>query len=91
MAWCLTRRILQEDSIVYKSSFFLFVCLFAGSRCREVEQDVSTLKAQLVDRQAVQTENERLKLQLGSVQTQTQMEQRKADEERSEVNRLIEA
>ncbi len=44
-----------------------------------------TLKAQLVEKQAVQSENDRLKLQLDSVQAQNQMEQRKAGEERSEA------
>uniref|UniRef100_A0A672J4K1 Optineurin n=1 Tax=Salarias fasciatus TaxID=181472 RepID=A0A672J4K1_SALFA len=52
-------------------------------RCREVEQDVATLKSQLVEKQAVQAENERLKLQLGSMQAQVALEQRKAEEERS--------
>lgn len=53
------------------------------SRCREVEQDVATLKAQLVEKQTVQTENNRLKLQLESVEAQCKVEQRKAGEERS--------
>lgn len=43
-----------------------------------------TLKAQLVEKQAVQSENDRLKLQLDSMQAQSQMEQKKAGEERSE-------
>lgn len=55
-----------------------------GWRCREVEQDVATLKAQLVEKQAVQTENDRLKLQLNSMQAQSLMEQRKTAEEKSE-------
>lgn len=54
------------------------------SRCREVEQDMATLKSQLVDRQSVRSENDRLKLQLDSMQAQSQMEQRKAGEERSD-------
>uniref|UniRef100_A0A3Q3BGS4 Optineurin n=1 Tax=Kryptolebias marmoratus TaxID=37003 RepID=A0A3Q3BGS4_KRYMA len=60
-------------------------------RCREVEQDVVTLKAQLEEKQAMQLENDRLKLQLGSVQTQTQIEQRKADEERNNLAQLKDA
>ncbi|KAF7228847.1 optineurin [Nothobranchius furzeri] len=60
-------------------------------RCREVEQDVATLKAQLVEKQAVQSENDRLKLQLGSVQAQSQLEQRKADEERNNLAQLKDA
>ena len=46
---------------------------------------MATLKAQLVEKQAIQSENDRLKLQLDSVQAQSQVEQRRADEERSEV------
>lgn len=60
-------------------------------RCREVEQDVVTLKAQLVEKQAVQSENDRLKLQLGSLQAQGQMEQKKADEERNNLAQLKDA
>lgn len=46
---------------------------------------MATLKAQLVEKQAVQSENDRLNLQLDSMQAQNQMEQRKAGEERSEA------
>lgn len=60
-------------------------------RCREVEQDVATLKAQLVEKQAVQTENDRLKLQVDSMQAQSLMEQRKAGEERSNMAQLKDA
>lgn len=55
------------------------------SRYRDVEQDLATLKAQLVEKQAVQSENDRLKLQLDSMKAQNQMEHRKAEEERSEA------
>ncbi|XP_070784960.1 optineurin [Enoplosus armatus] len=60
-------------------------------RCREVEQDVATLRAQLVEKQAVQSENDRLKLQLDSMQSQNQMEQRKAGEERNNLAQLKDA
>ncbi|XP_071358183.1 optineurin [Trachinotus anak] len=60
-------------------------------RCREVEQDVATLKAQLVEKQAVQSENDRLKLQLDSMQAQSQMEQKKAGEERNTLAQLKDA
>lgn len=43
------------------------------------------LKAQLVEKQTVQTENHRLKLQLDSMEAQCRVEQRKAGEERSET------
>ncbi|XP_068443143.1 optineurin [Clinocottus analis] len=60
-------------------------------RCRDVEQDVVTLKAQLVEKQAVQTENDRLKLQVDSMQSQSLMEQRKAGEERNNLAQLKDA
>ncbi|XP_070710159.1 optineurin isoform X2 [Pempheris klunzingeri] len=60
-------------------------------RCREVEQDVATLKAQLVEKQAVQSENDRLKLQLDSMQAQSLMEQKKAGEERNNLTQLKDA
>lgn len=69
--------------------FLSLILLALVSRCREVEQDVVTLKAQLVEKQAVQSENDRLKLQLDSLQAQNQMEQRKAGEERSEAHTHI--
>ncbi|XP_028306306.1 optineurin isoform X2 [Gouania willdenowi] len=60
-------------------------------RCREMEQDVVSLKAQLGDKQTVQTENDRLKLQLSSMQAQSLMEQRKASEERNNLSQLKDA
>lgn len=41
-----------------------------------------TLKAQLVEKQEVQSENDRLKLQVDSMKAQSQLEQRKTGEER---------
>ncbi|KAG7270317.1 hypothetical protein CRUP_030217 [Coryphaenoides rupestris] len=60
-------------------------------RCREVEQDVVTLRAQLVEKQTVQTENERLRVQLDSMQAQSQLEQKKSSEERNNLDQLKEA
>ncbi|KAI3366922.1 hypothetical protein L3Q82_009565 [Scortum barcoo] len=60
-------------------------------RCREVEQDVVTLKAQLVEKQAIQSENDRLKLQLDSLQAQSQLEQRKAGEDSHNLAQLKDA
>lgn len=48
-----------------------------------------TLKAQLVEKQTVQTENNRMKLQLESMEAQCKVEQRKAGEERSETTQQI--
>uniref|UniRef100_A0A3Q3QK40 Optineurin n=1 Tax=Monopterus albus TaxID=43700 RepID=A0A3Q3QK40_MONAL len=58
-------------------------------RCREVEQDVASLKAQLVEKPAVQSENDRLKLQLDSMQSQ--IEQKTAGEERNNLAQLKDA
>ncbi|RVE56281.1 hypothetical protein OJAV_G00219800 [Oryzias javanicus] len=60
-------------------------------RCRELEQDGATLKAQLLEKQAVQSENDRLKLQLGSMQTQNLVEQKKAEDERTNLTQLKDA
>ncbi|XP_053270604.1 optineurin [Pleuronectes platessa] len=60
-------------------------------RYREVEQDVATLRAQLVEKQVVQSENDRLKLQLDSMQAQSLMEQKKAGEERNTLSQLKDA
>uniref|UniRef100_A0A3Q1GTY4 Optineurin n=1 Tax=Acanthochromis polyacanthus TaxID=80966 RepID=A0A3Q1GTY4_9TELE len=72
--------------LIHSVTVLCFLC-----RCREVEQDVVTLKAQLVEKQAVQSENERLKLQLGSMQAQSLMEQKKAGEERNNLAQLKDA
>ncbi|XP_077450485.1 optineurin [Stigmatopora argus] len=60
-------------------------------RCREMEHDTAILKAELVDRKVVKTENERLKLQLDSMQTQSLMVQKKAGVERSDYTQLKDA
>ncbi|KAG7496653.1 optineurin [Solea senegalensis] len=60
-------------------------------KCRDVEQDVTTLRAQLVEKQSVQSENDRLKLQLDSMQAQSQLEQKKAGEERNNLAQLKDA
>nr|XP_029486194.1 optineurin-like isoform X2 [Oncorhynchus nerka] len=57
-------------------------------RCRDVERDVVTLTAQLVEKQEVQSENDRLKLQVDSMKAQSQLEQRKAGEERTNLTQL---
>ncbi|XP_064198625.1 optineurin isoform X1 [Anguilla rostrata] len=54
-------------------------------RCRDMEQELTMLRAQLVEKQQVQTENRRLRLQLESVQTSIQVEQKNAEDERSNV------
>lgn len=51
-------------------------------RCRDLETDVTTAKAQLGEKQSVQSENDRLKLQIDSVHAQIRIEQKKAAEDR---------
>ncbi|KAM6985651.1 optineurin isoform 2-T2 [Aplochiton taeniatus] len=60
-------------------------------RCRDVEQDVATLHAQLVEKQAVLSENDKLKLQLDSMKSQCQLEQRKTEDERINHSKLKDA
>ncbi|XP_030634142.1 optineurin isoform X2 [Chanos chanos] len=60
-------------------------------RCRDMEQDLGTLKTQLGERQQVQTENERLKVELDSMQAANKLEQRKAQEERNNLAQLKDA
>ncbi|XP_059894622.1 optineurin isoform X2 [Gadus macrocephalus] len=57
-------------------------------RCREVEHEVATLQAQLVEKQAVQAENEQLRLRVDSMTAQGQMEQRKIGEEKNNHDQL---
>ncbi|XP_071756698.2 protein mono-ADP-ribosyltransferase PARP12-like [Centroberyx gerrardi] len=57
-------------------------------RCREMEQEVATLQAQLVEKQ---TENDRLKLRLDSMQEQSQAEERKAGEDGNNLAQLKDA
>ncbi|XP_030197681.1 optineurin isoform X1 [Gadus morhua] len=57
-------------------------------RCREVEHEVATLQAQLVEKQAVQAENEQLRLRVDSMTAQGQMEQRKIGEEKKNHDQL---
>lgn len=59
----------------------LLLCLLP-TRCRDLETDVTTAKAQLGEKQTVQSENDRLKLQIDSVQAQIRIEQKKAAEDR---------
>ncbi|XP_077565644.1 optineurin [Stigmatopora nigra] len=60
-------------------------------RCREMEHDTTILKAELVDREVVKTENEKLKLQLESMQTQSLMLQKKAGADRIDYTQLKDA
>ncbi|KAJ8261781.1 hypothetical protein GJAV_G00158330 [Gymnothorax javanicus] len=51
-------------------------------RSRSMEQDLATLRAQLVDKQQVQAENQKLKIHVESLQSKMKMEQKKAEDER---------
>ncbi|XP_061109084.1 optineurin isoform X3 [Conger conger] len=59
-------------------------------RCRDMEKDLAMLRAQLVEKQQVQTENEQLKLQVESMQSVNKMEQRRADDERTNTAKVME-
>ncbi|XP_054596019.1 optineurin isoform X3 [Nothobranchius furzeri] len=60
-------------------------------RCRDLEQEVASLKAQLVEKQVVPSEKDRLKLHLVSEQTPSQLEQREGGEERNNLAQLKDA
>ncbi|XP_066525950.1 optineurin isoform X2 [Hoplias malabaricus] len=60
-------------------------------RCKELEQDLTTVKAQLGERQQIQAENDRLKVQLESMNAANKLEQRKAQEERNNLTQLKDA
>ncbi|XP_037098918.1 optineurin [Syngnathus acus] len=60
-------------------------------RCREMETDVATLRTQLVDTQAVKSQNEKLKVQLNSIQAQSLIVQKRSGEERSNLAQLKDA
>ncbi|KAI5093895.1 optineurin [Silurus meridionalis] len=60
-------------------------------RCKELEQDLGTLKTQLGDRAQLQAENDRLKVQLESMQSASKLEQKKVQEERNDLAQLKDA
>ncbi|XP_061124277.1 optineurin isoform X1 [Syngnathus typhle] len=60
-------------------------------RCHEMENDVAALRAQLVDTQAVKSQNEKLKVQLDSIKAQSLMVQKRSGEERSNLAQLKDA
>ncbi|XP_036373763.1 optineurin isoform X1 [Megalops cyprinoides] len=60
-------------------------------RCRDMEQNLAMLQAQLVEKQQVQAENERLKLQLDSMQSVSKMEQKRAEDEKKNLAQLKDA
>lgn len=60
-------------------------------RCKDQEQDLGTLRTQLGERQQMQAENDRLKIQLESMQAANKLEQRKAQEERNNLAQLKDA
>ncbi|XP_022527531.2 optineurin [Astyanax mexicanus] len=60
-------------------------------RCKDQEQDLGTLRTQLGERQQMQAENDRLKVQLESMQSANKLEQRKAQDERNNLAQLKDA
>ncbi|MGH0121608.1 UNVERIFIED_CONTAM: hypothetical protein FKN15_006585 [Acipenser sinensis] len=59
--------------------------------CHDLEQDLSTLRAQLVKKQEVQYQNETLKLQMDSLQSMSKMEQMKTEDEKRKLIQLQDA
>ncbi|KAK1166981.1 optineurin-like isoform X1 [Acipenser oxyrinchus oxyrinchus] len=59
--------------------------------CHDLEQDLSTLRAQLVKKQEVQYQNETLKLQVDSLQSMSKMEQMKTEDEKRKLIQLQDA
>ncbi|KAJ8379073.1 hypothetical protein AAFF_G00231640 [Aldrovandia affinis] len=62
-----------------------------SERCIGMEQNLATLQNQLVDKQQVQAENYRLKLELESVHSIIKMEQKKTEEEKKSLAKLQDA
>ncbi|KAF4079859.1 hypothetical protein AMELA_G00183150 [Ameiurus melas] len=60
-------------------------------RCKELEQDLGTLKTQLGEREQLQAENDRLKVQLESLQAANKLEQKKVQDERTALAQLKDA
>uniref|UniRef100_Q5RI56-2 Isoform 2 of Optineurin n=1 Tax=Danio rerio TaxID=7955 RepID=Q5RI56-2 len=60
-------------------------------RCKDLEQDLGTLKTQLGDKQKVQAENDCLKVQMESLQAAIKLEQKKTQDEKNNLNQLKDA
>ncbi|XP_041110715.1 optineurin-like isoform X2 [Polyodon spathula] len=61
------------------------------ARCHDFEQDLSTFRAQLVEKQEVQYQNETLKLRVDSLQSMSKMEQMKTEDEKRKLIQLQDA
>ncbi|XP_017554373.1 optineurin isoform X2 [Pygocentrus nattereri] len=60
-------------------------------RCKDLEQDLTVLKTQLGERQQIQAENDKLKVQLDSMQAAVKLEQKKAQDEKNSLAQLKDA
>ncbi|XP_056312003.1 optineurin isoform X1 [Danio aesculapii] len=60
-------------------------------RCKDLEQDLGTLKTQLGDKQKVQADNDCLKVQMESLQAAIKLEQKKTQDEKNNLNQLKDA
>ncbi|KAL0196325.1 hypothetical protein M9458_009897, partial [Cirrhinus mrigala] len=49
--------------------------------CKDLEQDLGTLKTQLGEKQKVQAENDTLRVQMESLQAAVKLEQKKTQDE----------
>ncbi|XP_018603586.1 optineurin-like isoform X2 [Scleropages formosus] len=60
-------------------------------RCRELEQDRTMLRTQLVEKHHVQELNERLKLQMESIESVNKIEHKRAEDDRKNLAQLRDA
>ncbi|KAG1952609.1 optineurin [Pimephales promelas] len=60
-------------------------------RCKDLEQDLATVRAQLGEKQKTQAENDCLKVQMESLQAAIKLEQKKTQDEKNNLNQLKDA
>ncbi|XP_073694313.1 optineurin [Garra rufa] len=60
-------------------------------RCKDLDQDLGTLKTQLGEKQKVQAENNTLRVQMESLQAAVKLEQKKTQDEKNNLNQLKDA
>ncbi|KAL1275494.1 hypothetical protein QQF64_035117 [Cirrhinus molitorella] len=60
-------------------------------RCKDLEQDLGTLKTQFGEKQKVQAENDTLRVQMESLQAAVKLEQKKTQDEKNNLNQLKDA
>ncbi|MBN3283433.1 OPTN protein, partial [Polyodon spathula] len=86
----------ETQHVVSIKAFIFFAYIkvllqYLPSRCHDFEQDLSTFRAQLVEKQEVQYQNETLKLRVDSLQSMSKMEQMKTEDEKRKLIQLQDA